>query len=168
MPPSIHNVGLHAINETSAALNYTPGFLAFHFIFAYGLLSSRTLKQYYGIDHNVSPRYDLKDFGEEAVRTGKITRRQLEMLKRNESASANAVENYTLLAGALCLANIAGVNRSTINTAGLTYTAARIAYAAIYILVDHPWWSQMRGITWWIGNGSCLFLLWRSWQKLNS
>lgn len=115
MPSAITKLGLRATGDVSSITNYTPAFLAFHFIFACGILSSRTLRQYYGIDHMASPRCDLKDFGEDAVRTWKITQRQLEMLKRHESACANAVENYTLLVGALCLATISGVNGKTIN-----------------------------------------------------
>lgn len=73
--------------------NHAPAYLAFHFLFAYGVLSSRTLKQWYGLDHNASPRYDLIQYGDAAVASGQITRSQLEMLRRTESASANAVEN---------------------------------------------------------------------------
>lgn len=73
--------------------NHAPAYLAFHFVFAYGVLSSRTLKQWYGLDHNASPRYDLIQYGDAAVASGQITRSQLEMLRRTESASANAVEN---------------------------------------------------------------------------
>jgi hypothetical protein len=40
-----------------------------------------------------SPRQDLDKYGEAAVRDGKITRTQLQMLQRNEAAYANAVEN---------------------------------------------------------------------------
>lgn len=55
--------------------NHAPAYLCFHFVFAYGLLSSQTLKQWYGTDHNESPRHDLDKYGAEAVRSGKITQR---------------------------------------------------------------------------------------------
>ncbi|KAH8884073.1 hypothetical protein GQ53DRAFT_752395 [Thozetella sp. PMI_491] len=147
--------------------NYAPAFLGFHFIFAYGVLSSRTLKQYYGLDHNESPREDLAKYGDAAVKSGKITQKQLNMLRRNESAHANAVENYAFFASALCMAVFSGVDVKFVNRAGLVYTAARIAYGFVYILIEHRTWSQLRGITWWIGNISSLSLLWASYNKLN-
>ncbi|CAI7621809.1 unnamed protein product [Penicillium glandicola] len=100
--------------------NYGPGFITFNFILAYGLLSSRTLKQWYGLDHQVSPREDLAKYGEAAVREGKITRRQLDMLKRNESAHANAVENFPLLVAGVLFASLAGVPAQKINAAALS------------------------------------------------
>ncbi|KAK0666771.1 hypothetical protein QBC41DRAFT_255406, partial [Cercophora samala] len=160
-------LGLRAAPLAATIPNYAPFFLGFHFFFAYGVLSSRTLKQWYGIDHNESPRYDLAKYGDAAVASGKITQRQLDMLKRNESAHANAVENYAFFVGAVSLATIAGVDRILINRAGLTYTIARVAYGAVYILVDHPQWSQIRGITWWIGNLNCFYLLYKAGGKLN-
>ncbi|KAK4200406.1 hypothetical protein QBC40DRAFT_280176 [Triangularia verruculosa] len=160
-------LGLRAAPLATTIPNYSPFFLGFHFFFAYGILSSRTLKQWYGIDHNESPRYDLAKYGDAAVASGKITKKQLDMLKRNESAHANAVENYAFFVGAVSLATIAGVDRTLINRAGLTYTIARVAYGAVYILIDHPQWSQLRGITWWIGNLSCFYLLYKAGGRLN-
>ena len=160
-------LGLRAGSSAVNIPNYAPAFLAFHFIWAYGVLSSRTLKQWYGIDHNASPRYDLVKYGDEAVKSGKISQKQLDMLQRNESAHANAVENYAFFVGAIGFATMAGVDRRLINRAGLAYTAARVAYGFVYILIDHPLWSQIRGITWWIGNSSCLYLLWKASGKLN-
>jgi uncharacterized MAPEG superfamily protein len=115
------------LRATSAAAgcsipNHAPALLAFHFIFAYGVLSSRTLKQWWGLDHNESPRYDLLKYGEEAVASGRITRKQLEMLRRHESAHANAVENYAFFASAVAFATFAGVDRRVVNRAGLVYT----------------------------------------------
>lgn len=161
-------LGLRAASAASNNIpNHAPAFLCFHFIFAYGVLSSRTLKQWYGIDHNASPRYDLAKYGDEAVRSGKITQKQLDMLQRNESAHANAVENYAFFLGAISFATFAGVDRKYVNRAGLAYTVARVAYGFVYVLIDHPLWSQIRGITWWIGNCSCLYLLWKASGKLN-
>ncbi|KAK4862657.1 hypothetical protein LT330_002790 [Penicillium expansum] len=146
--------------------NYGPAFLTFNFILAYGLLSSRTLKQWYGLDHQVSPREDLTKYGEAAVREGKITRRQLDMLKRNESAHANAVENFPLLVAGVLFASLAGVPAQRVNAAALSYTIARVVYGAVYIYVDHPTWSQVRGLVWWWGNSSCFFLLWKAGELL--
>jgi hypothetical protein len=75
-------------------------FLGFNWFYAYGILSSRTLKQIYGIDHNGSPRQDLNKCADVYVREGKMTRAQVEMIQRCESASANSVEGYTFLVGA--------------------------------------------------------------------
>ncbi|KAJ9354842.1 hypothetical protein DTO027B9_4558 [Paecilomyces variotii] len=167
MSSSSTGLGLRAAGILdSNTPNYGPAFLGFHFLFAYGVLSSRTLKQWYGIDHNESPREDLVKYGEDAVRTGKITRRQLDMLKRNEAAHANSVENFTLLVASVLYASHAGVPAYTINAACLSYTVARMIYGTVYILIDHPTWSQVRGITWWWGNLSCLFLLWKAGKRL--
>jgi len=160
-------LGLRAASAASPTPNYAPAFLCFHFVFAYGVLSSRTLKQWYGIDHNESPRYDLDRYGAAAVAEGRITQKQLDMLRRNESAHANAVENYAFFLGAVGFATFAGVDRPLVNGAGLVYTVARVAYGFVYILVDDPLWSQVRGITWWIGNCSCLYLLWKASARLN-
>jgi uncharacterized MAPEG superfamily protein len=167
MPPLSTTLGLRGASPTSLIPNYAPAFLAFHFIWAYGVLSSRTLKQWYGIDHNESPRYDLDKYGNEAMKSGKITQKQLDMLRRNESAHANAVENYAFFGTAIGFASLAGVDRRLINRAGLVYTVARVAYGFVYILIEDRLWSQLRGITWWIGNGSCLYLLWKAGAELN-
>ncbi|KAI9038207.1 MAPEG family protein [Aspergillus affinis] len=159
-------LGLSASPPTSPVPNYAPYALIFNFVWAYGLLSSRTLKQYYGIDHNVSPRQDLRKYGAAAVSSGKITQKQLDRLHRNEAAHANAVENYTLLVGAVSMASWAGVESTIINRSVAVYTLARLAHAAVYIGIDRSGWSQLRGICWWIGNLSCLGLLWRSFPSI--
>ncbi|KAJ8110750.1 hypothetical protein ONZ43_g5794 [Nemania bipapillata] len=161
-------LGLRTAGTGLSASNWAPGLLSWQFFFAYGLLSSRTLKQWYGIDHNASPREDLAKYGESAVRSGKITQKQLDMLRRNESAHANSVENYTLFVAAMGFATFAGVEPHLINRAGLLYTTARLAYGLVYIFIDHDVWSQIRGITWWTGNLSCLWLLYRAGAKINS
>ncbi|KAJ5601010.1 hypothetical protein N7510_010544 [Penicillium lagena] len=162
MSSFLAQLGLRAAPATASISNYGPAFLGFNFVFAYGVLASRTLKQIYGIDHQESPREDLSKYGEAAVREGKITRAQLDMLKRNEAAHANAVENFTLLVASVLFASHAGVPAQTINAAAASYTLARIVYGAVYILIGHPRWSQVRGLVWWWGNLSCLFLLWRA------
>jgi uncharacterized MAPEG superfamily protein len=167
MAPLSIALGLRGASSASGIPNYAPNFLAFHFIWAYGVLSSRTLKQWYCIDHNESPRYDLDKYGNEAVKSGKITQKQLDMLRRNESAHANAVENYAFFGTAIGFASLAGVDRRLINRAGLVYTLARVAYGFVYILIEDRLWSQLRGITWWIGNSSCLYLLWKAGAELN-
>ncbi|CAG7984903.1 unnamed protein product [Penicillium olsonii] len=165
MTSLLTTLGLRASLD-SRTPNHAPAFLGFHFIYAYGILSSRTLKQWYGIDHQASPREDLAKYGEAAVREGKLTRKQLDMLKRNESAHANSVENFPLLVAAVLFASHAAVPAQKINAASFSYTIARIGYGAVYILVDHPKWSHLRGLMWWWGNVSCLYLLWKAGQLL--
>ena len=89
------------------------------------------------------------------------------MMRRNESAHANAIENYILFLGAMSFATFAGVERELINRAGLVYTVARVAYGVIYIVVDQTVWSLSRTVAWWVGNISCLWLLRRAGRKLN-
>lgn len=144
------------------------GYIIFHFIFAYGILSSRTMKQYYGIDHNVSPREDLVKYGPEAVKSGKITQKQLDRLKRNEGAHANSVEHFPLFVGAMIWAHLTGLSTVSINGTALVYTVARLVYATVYVFVDRPAWSQMRGIAWWMSNIACLRLFWLGGKALNA
>jgi uncharacterized MAPEG superfamily protein len=47
-----------------------------------------------------------------------------------------------------------------INRSALAYLLARIAYAAVYIFVDKPSWSQLRGLFWWTSNLLCFRLYW--------
>lgn len=89
------------------------------------------------------------------------------MLRRNESAHANAVENYALFVAAVGFATFAGVDRQLINRAVLAYTVARVAYGLVYILIADRRWSQIRGILFWTGNCSCLYMLWKASVKLN-
>lgn len=161
-------LGLRATSPTSTIPNYAPAYLTFHFFWAYCALAPRHLKQFYGIDHNVSPREDLNKYGDEAVKSGKISQKTLRMMRRNESAQANSVENYILFVGAMGFATIAGVEPELVNRAGLTYTIGRIAYGLAYVFIDKPSWSLLRSTAWWVGNGSCLWLLWRAGAKLNS
>ena len=50
--------------------------------FACWLLSTRSPKKIYRLDHNVSPREDIGKYGEKMVQAGKLTRGQLNMLIR--------------------------------------------------------------------------------------
>lgn len=73
-------------------------FLAWNWFYAYCVLSSRTFKQYYGIDHNGSPRQDLDKYGAAAVKEGKMTQAQLDQIRRVEAASANSIDGFSLFA----------------------------------------------------------------------
>jgi uncharacterized MAPEG superfamily protein len=159
-------LGLRASPQTPIP-NYAPFYLSLHFIFAYCVLAPRHLKQLYGLDHNVSPREDLTKYGDRAVSSGKITQKTLNMMKRNEAAQANSIENYVLFVGAMSMACFAGVEREKINAAGLIYTVARVAYGGFYIFAESLGWSFGRSAAWWVGNGSCLWLLWKAGGNLN-
>ncbi|KAF2673943.1 hypothetical protein BT63DRAFT_422050 [Microthyrium microscopicum] len=143
----------------------TAGFLTWNWFYAYGILSSRTIKQIYGIDHNASPRQDLNKYADAAIREGKLTREQVDMIQRCEGASANSVEGYTLFFGSVIFAMHSRVPMGVINGTCAIYTLARLAYGVVYVFVSDDRWSQFRGLFWWIGNLSCLSLLWRGAAK---
>ncbi len=89
---------LGLLSLSGGSLVAPAGFLAWNWLFAYCALSSRTPKQYFGIDNNGNPRQDLAKYGEAAVREGKMTRGQLEMIQRMEAATANSIDGYTFFA----------------------------------------------------------------------
>lgn len=160
-------LGLRQPPSGSAPPSIAGAAIIWQFLFAYGILSSRTLKQYYGIDHNVSPREDLAKYGNAAVTSGKITQKQLNQLKRLESAHANSVEHFPLFVGALIWAHLARLSVVDINRSAVAYVLLRIAYATIYTLVDRPVLSQLRGLTWWASNLVCLRLFWLGGVSIN-
>ncbi|KAL2419312.1 hypothetical protein ABEF95_010147 [Exophiala dermatitidis] len=147
--------------STSSPFAAPAAFLAWNWIYAYCVLSSRTLKQIRGIDHNGNPRQDLNKYADAAVREGKLTRAQLEQIQRLEAASANSIEGYTFFVASVLFALIAGVPRSTLNAACTTYTIARLVYGAVYVFIPDDLYSQLRGLAWWTGNVSCFYLLWK-------
>jgi uncharacterized MAPEG superfamily protein len=127
MASLITTLGLRAPSLANLTTpNYAAGYVSFHFIFAYCVLAPRHLKQIYGIDNQVSPREDLAKYGDSAVKSGKITQKTLEMMKRNESAQLNSTENYILFVGAMSFATFAGVEPELINRAGLLVRHIRI------------------------------------------
>lgn len=168
MPSLPTALGLRALPGSLHTPNKAPLYLTLNFIISYLVLAPRHLKQIHGIDHNVSPREDLAKHGAAAVASGKITAKQLAMMKRNEAAQANSVENYTLFVGAIGIASLAGVESHLVNRAGLLYTLARAVYGAVYVFVDSPALSLGRSVAWWVGNGSCLWLLWKAGKKLGA
>jgi hypothetical protein len=66
-------LGLRPANLASQAPPLGPYYLMFNIFFAYAVLTSRPIKNIYGIDDNVSPRESVAKYGEVAVRDGKIT-----------------------------------------------------------------------------------------------
>jgi len=89
-------LGLNLAGSSSNKSAAPAAFLAWQWLYAYCVLASRTWKQIYGIDHNGSPRQDLNKYAEAAIRDGKLTRKQVDQLKRIEAASANATEGFIL------------------------------------------------------------------------
>jgi hypothetical protein len=66
-------LGLQAAISASQAPPFGPYYLMFNIFFAYAVLTSRPMKNIYGIDDNVSPRESVTKYGEVAVRDGKLT-----------------------------------------------------------------------------------------------
>lgn len=164
MSSFVNFVGLRAGSDVA---NFAPHHTMFHFVFAYVVLSSRLLKQHLKIDHNVSPREDVSKYGERAVAGGKISQRQLNLVKRNEAAHANSMEHFPVFAASALFATVADVSNTQINGACAIYTAARIVYAVSYLAVEDVKYSYIRSLAWWFGNFACLNLFWASCKTLN-
>ena len=130
-----------------------------NFALAYLVLAPRHLKQFYKFDHNASPREDIAKYGEKMVAEGKISSATLRMIKRWESAQANAIENFTLFTASVLLATYAGVPTGTLNGLMASYLLARIGYGIAYITIEKEIYSLTRSLCWWWGNLSCLAML---------
>lgn len=166
MPSFATALGLHA-TDSLAAPNRAPFFVLFHFIFAYVVLAPRPAKIYLKLDHNVSPREDLTKYGDAAVKSGKISQRQLNFLKRNEACHANSMEHFPVLVAAVVMAILAGLPNETLNRACVWYTAARLVYAVSYLTAEDRASSMVRSVAWWVGNGTCIRLLWLSGKAMS-
>lgn len=160
-------LGLHATGQDGLPVaNYAPYYAIFQFLWAHVLVSPRILKKIYGIDNPTSPREDLARYGEKAVQDGKITRRQLNQLKRNEAAHANSVENYPVFLAAVWYAMVGGVPNGKINRACAVYTLARAAYVAAYLLTERLEYTGFRSLSWWTESFACFYLFWQSGKTL--
>ncbi|TVY71484.1 hypothetical protein LSUE1_G008483, partial [Lachnellula suecica] len=97
-------LGLRALAPSSPTPpNLSATFLISHFLFAYIFLSARGVKRHFKLDHNLAPREDVAKYGEAMVREGKLSRKQLDLVKRWEAAHANAVEDTASLWGVCCI-----------------------------------------------------------------
>ncbi|KAH8697901.1 hypothetical protein BGW36DRAFT_379638 [Talaromyces proteolyticus] len=152
-------LGIPGINNTSI-------FLIANWLYAYGILSTRVVKQQAGIDDNRNPRLAFAKYGERAVSEGKITRRQFERIQRLQSAHENAVEGYTFFVAAILFANIAKVDTATINLIGVWYSLSRIAYGLAYYYIEDKSLSYVRSACWWSGNWSCIMGIWWAGRNL--
>ncbi|KAJ5129158.1 uncharacterized protein N7515_005197 [Penicillium bovifimosum] len=146
--------------------NHAAGFLVVNWAFAFGIMSTRATKIRLGLDHNVSPREDLSKYGEAAVQSGKISRRTLDRLKRQEAAHANAQEGYSLFVAAILVSLYAGLPNETINTVGAWYSVSRVAYSLLYTYIEFHHLSYLRSVAWWSGNISCIYALVQASKKL--
>lgn len=177
----LHIRSTYLIANPSSVSHHAGSYLIFNFMWAYILSSSRTMKMHYGVDHNVAPREDISKYCEQAVQESKMSHKTFRRLRRNEAAHANAVENYTLFVGAgwlqiviafraarsannkllVLFALHARLPPSTLNAACAVYSVARTLYTFIYIFNENETLSWARTVVFWIGNLSCLSLLWK-------
>ena len=163
--------------------NHAALLLLGNWFYAYGVLSTRVAKTklgewhpimsqnrdltfLLGIDNNVAPREDLQTLGEAAVKAGKIDRRTLNKLKRQEASHANAVEGFAFFAAAILTATFAGVPAETINAIGIWYSVSRISHSLLYSYIETKSWSYLRSVAWWSGNISCITALVLASKKL--
>ena len=161
-------LGLRTASTTSLVPPLAPYYLLFNIFVTYIALPSCLWKNLYGIDNNVSPRDDLAEFGEVAVREGKLTQAQLNKIVRIESAHANAVENLPVLIGALLFAGYEGMPKESINRVVLIYSLARVAYAIAYHTIEQFALSFLRTAMGRVGTASGMSLLWQAAQTMNA
>ncbi|RMZ75877.1 hypothetical protein DV737_g5100, partial [Chaetothyriales sp. CBS 132003] len=152
----------------SGADNKATNYIVWNFIYAYAILSTRAAKVLLKLDHNVAPREDIAKYGEQAVKSGKVTKAQLAFLKRNEAAHANRVEHFAMFAASAALAAAAGVPNEVVNKACLVYTLLSLSYGAAYLLITNPLLSYSRSVLWWAGSATCFYLLSQAGKKLNA
>jgi uncharacterized MAPEG superfamily protein len=148
--------------------NYAATFLIGNFVSAYLLLAPRTPKQWFGFDHQASPRDDIAKYGPKMVSSGKISQSTLDMIKRWGFAHANAIESYPFFTASVLLALHAKVETRTMNGIMALYTISRLGYGVAYIVIENDMIAQIRGGFWWLGNLSCLSLMWMAGRKLNA
>lgn len=161
------NIGLRAYPTASyTPPNHAATFLIANFVSAYLLLAPRTPKQWYGLDHNSSPREDVEKYGPAMVSSGKISQKTLNMIKRWGFAHNNAIENYPLFMGGVLLGTVAGVETGKLNGLMALYTVARLGYAVAYVMIEGDVTSQVRGLLWWTGNICCLTMMGMAGRRL--
>lgn len=155
-------------SPTSSSSNLTAAFALGHFAWAYLILAPRHLKQYHRIDHQVSPREDITKYGPSAVAKGKLTQRDLDRIKRMESAQQNSIEHLPFFLGGMIFATVAGLDNDFINRCGWIYTAMRVGYGVNYVLAETYRWSLGRALWWWGGNAVCGYLWWVAGRAINA
>lgn len=142
--------------------NYVAGFLVTNFLFAHMASNTRWPKKYYGLDHNDCPRQDLDKYGDAMVKEGKLSRKALDALKRQEAAHSNNIDNFPFFVGTMLFALYSGVPNVVINQVGALYTVIRIAYTVAYTVTGTEEGSWVRSGLWLAGNGLCIWTLMRT------
>lgn len=117
------------------------------------------------------------------MQSGKLSRRTLDKLKRNEAAHANSMENFAFFAAAsmlfpdlllfevkltipVLLAVQAGLPSETINKIGASFTLCRVVFGLAYIYIESEGLSFLRSIAYWGGNISCISAIVMAGRKL--
>ena len=88
------------------------------------------------------------------------------MIKRLGFAHNNAIESYPFFTSAVLLALHAKVETGMLNGLMALYTVARLGYAVVYVTLESDTISQIRGVIWWVGNISCLSMMYLAGKKL--
>ncbi|TGO50620.1 hypothetical protein BOTNAR_0386g00060 [Botryotinia narcissicola] len=101
------------------------------------------------------------------MKEGKLTKRQLDRIKRVQSASSNSIEHFAFFLGCIILAQQARHPVQTINKFGLSYNLARIGYGFAYTFMETRNTSVLRTAFWWWSNVSCIDILLKAGKALN-
>ncbi|KAK2761778.1 hypothetical protein FQN54_001606 [Arachnomyces sp. PD_36] len=81
------------------APNYAATIIITNYILTNLVFNSSYAKRRAKIFNPVSPRASVDEFGETAVKEGKISKKQLDMIKRTEAAHHNGIENFPFFMG---------------------------------------------------------------------
>lgn len=160
-------LGLRASTFALPVANYGPYFLLGNFFLSYVLTTTRFSKTFLGVDNNISPRYDLNVHADKYIKDGKMTQKQLDALRRMQSAHENSMEHFPVFAAAVLSAIVGGVDAQTLNFWGLGYTVVRAAYCYVYRCNETRELAGVRSVLWWCGNVACMRLLWLAGKSLN-
>ncbi|KAH0288034.1 hypothetical protein M436DRAFT_81566 [Aureobasidium namibiae CBS 147.97] len=163
------NLGLTANNSLTPLPNYGPHFLLGNFLLSYVLTTTRFQKGSYGVDNNISPRYDLESpRAEQLVSKGKVTQEQLDQLRRIQSAHSNSMEHYTVFTAAVLCAMVSKLDSGMLNRYATIYTLVRAAYFVVYRQNTTKQAAGIRSVLWWAGNIVCIRLFWFAGKALNA
>ncbi|EPQ28019.1 uncharacterized protein PFL1_04346 [Pseudozyma flocculosa PF-1] len=164
----LKSTSVHNELDRAAAWNYGPVSILAAFAGSHLILQHRLPKLFYGVDDNVYPRQDLHgDRAERHVATGKLTRAQLNRLRRWEAAHYNSVDHLPVFVGAVLSLQLAGVPNRLTNRVCAVYLAARAAYAGLYITVESEGLSWLRTLAWWTSNLTCIYAFVESAKRIN-
>ena len=162
-------LGLRTNTLNAPLPTYAPHFAIFNFLLSYVFSSARVQKMNLKIDDNVSPRYDLDSQKVESrIASGKITREQVDRLKRIYSAHQNSMEHFPVFIGAMLFATVAGLEEGMVNKYGLLYSVVRVLYIWIYANNTTRQAAGIRSVLWWAGNITCIRLFWFAGKALNA